>query len=151
MRSVVAGELSLADHRGAPPLAYALAPFIFFSGCCALIYQIGWLREFRLIFGASTAASAAVVAIFIAGLGAGGIILGRRVDRSAKPLEFYAKLEIAIAVSAALSPFLIQLMRWLYLSLGGTATMGMLGGTVVRLLLAALAAMEATGRLGMTA
>ena len=28
------------------------------SGCCALIYQIAWIREFRLIFGASTAASA---------------------------------------------------------------------------------------------
>ena len=39
------------------------------SGCCALVYQIGWLREFRLIFGASTAASAAVLAIFVGGLG----------------------------------------------------------------------------------
>src|SRR5580698_4622892 len=33
------------------------------TGFCAVVYQIGWLREFRLIFGASTAAAAAVLAI----------------------------------------------------------------------------------------
>src|SRR5437899_2775663 len=37
---------------------------LFGSGACALIYQTVWLREFRLIFGASTAASAAVLATF---------------------------------------------------------------------------------------
>ena len=67
--------------------AWTMAAFLFLSGFCALVYQIGWMREFRLIFGASTAASAAVVAIFIAGLGAGGIVLGKRVDRSARPKE----------------------------------------------------------------
>ena len=34
------------------------------SGLCALVYQIAWLCEFRLIFGESTVASAAVLAIF---------------------------------------------------------------------------------------
>ena len=42
-----------------------VAALLFGSGFCALVYQVGWLREFRLIFGASTAASAAVLAIFI--------------------------------------------------------------------------------------
>ena len=50
---------------------WAIAALLSGSGFCALVYQIAWLREFRLIFGASTAASAAVVAIFIAGLVAG--------------------------------------------------------------------------------
>src|SRR6185295_8948407 len=40
--------------------------------------------------------------------------------------------------SAALSPLLLFLIRWIYLTAGGTTTMGMLGGTVVRLVLAAL-------------
>src|SRR6266581_2675885 len=53
----------------------SVAALLFGSGCCALVYQIGWLREFRLIFGASTAASAAVLAIFIGGLGFGGLLL----------------------------------------------------------------------------
>ena len=54
---------------------------LFFSGLCALIYQTAWLREFRLIFGASTAASAAVLAIFMGGLGVGGLTLGKRVEQ----------------------------------------------------------------------
>src|SRR5437870_4179544 len=111
---------------------------LFGSGFCALVYQIGWMREFRLIFGASTAASAAVLAIFIGGLGAGGIIIGRRVDRSDRPLLLYGWMEMAIAIGAALSPLLLQLIRWIYLTAGGTTTMGMLGGTVVRLVLATL-------------
>ena len=55
---------------------------LFGSGFCALLYQTVWLRQFRLIFGASTAASAAVLAIFMGGLGVGGIIFGERVERS---------------------------------------------------------------------
>ena len=39
------------------------------SGFCALVYQTVWLRLLRLTFGASTSASAAVLAIFMAGLG----------------------------------------------------------------------------------
>jgi spermidine synthase len=116
----------------------SLAPFLFFSGLCALIYQICWLREFRLIFGASTAASAAVVAIFIGGLGAGGIIIGQRADRHQKPLALYARLEIMIAIAAALSPIFLSLIRWIYLSVGGSNTLGLTGGTILRLILASL-------------
>jgi len=112
--------------------------FLFGSGFCALIYQTTWLREFRLIFGASTAASAAVLGIFMAGLGFGGIVLGQRSETKARPFEFYAKLELLIAATAALSPFLITAARHLYISLGGTETMGVLPGTIARLILAAI-------------
>ena len=72
---------------------WQVGALLFGSGCCALVYQIGWLREFRLIFGASTAASAAVLAIFIGGLGLGGLLLGPRADRHPRPILFYAQLE----------------------------------------------------------
>src|SRR5437868_730266 len=93
-----------------------VALFLFGSGFCALIYQTTWLREFRLIFGASTAASAAVLGVFMAGLGFGGIILGRRAETKTQPLAFYAKLELFIALSAALSPLLISAARQLYVA-----------------------------------
>jgi spermidine synthase len=48
-----------------------ISALLFGSGACALIYQTVWLREFRMIFGGSTAASAAVLGIFMGGLGAG--------------------------------------------------------------------------------
>jgi spermidine synthase len=115
-----------------------VAALLFGSGFCALIYQVGWLREFRLIFGASTAASAAVLAIFIGGLGAGGLLLGRRVDRRPRPLRFYANLELIVAASAALSPLLLGLAREIYLASGGSTRLGMSVATIERLLLSGI-------------
>ena len=108
---------------------------IFASGACALAYQTTWLREFRLIFGASTAASAAVLAVFMGGLGFGSLILGRRSEAQARPLQFYAKLELMIAGSAVVTPLLIWMIRQLYLAMGGTVAMGLGLGTIVRLLM----------------
>src|SRR5262252_6421937 len=99
-----------------------VAPLLFGSGFCALIYQTTWLREFRLVFGASTAATAAVIGVFMAGLGVGGIVLGKRSETKAQPLAFYARLELLIAASAAVSPFLVWAVRQLYIAVGGTAT-----------------------------
>jgi spermidine synthase len=113
-----------------------VALLLFGSGFCALVYQTAWLRMFRLVFGASTAASAAVLAIFMAGLGFGGLMLGRRADRHPSPLGFYATLEAGIAVTAGLSPWLLALARWLYVAVGGSARLGLGGSTVVRLALA---------------
>lgn len=115
-----------------------VALLLFCSGFCALIYQTTWLREFRLVFGASTAASAAVVGVFMAGLGFGGIVLGRRSETKDQPLAFYAKLELFIAVTAASSPLLIIASRLIYIALGGTQALGMPFGALVRLILAAL-------------
>src|SRR3954467_10726290 len=105
----------------------AVAALLFGSGFCALVYQVAWLREFRLIFGASTAASAAVVAIFVGGLGAGGYLLGPRVHRHPRSLLFYSTLETIVAISAALSTWLLAIARAVYLASGGSMR---LGGTV---------------------
>jgi spermidine synthase len=118
--------------------AWRVAPLLFLSGLCALVYQIAWLREFRLIFGASTAASAAVLAIFIGGLGLGGLLLGRRADRHPRPLWLYARLETLVALSSAVTPGLLWLVRQAYVGLGGTLTLSVWGGTVARLALAGL-------------
>ncbi|WP_224365177.1 fused MFS/spermidine synthase [Hyalangium versicolor] len=118
--------------------ALKIAPFLFGSGLCALVYQTAWQRELRLIFGASTAASAAVLAIFMAGLGLGGALLGGRADKHRRPLELYGNLEGLIALSAALTPALVWVARKVYVALGGTVVLGMVGGSVVRLVLSAL-------------
>lgn len=111
---------------------------LFGSGLCALVYQTVWLREFRMIFGTSTAATAAVLAIFMAGLGVGSVVLGARVDRRSRPLRFYAQLEFLIATAAALSPLLLWLTRAAYLSLGGAESVGATAAIVIRLILSAL-------------
>lgn len=108
-----------------------IALLLFSSGFCALVYQTAWLRMLRLVFGASTAASAAVLAIFMGGLGFGGLVLGRIADRRRSPLRFYGALEAGIALAAGLSPWLVTLVQKVYFALGG-------GGSLIRLALSAL-------------
>ncbi len=108
------------------------------SGFSSLVYQTTWQRMFRLTFGASTAASAAVLAIFLGGLGLGGAVLGRRVERSRRPLVYYGNLELAIAGLAALSPLLCGAVNAFYLRLGGSQSLGSFGSTAIRLLLTTL-------------
>ncbi|OFV94162.1 MAG: hypothetical protein A3G76_00970 [Acidobacteria bacterium RIFCSPLOWO2_12_FULL_65_11] len=120
------------------PRTWLVAALLFGSGFCALVYQIGWLRDFRLIFGSSTSASAAVLAIFIGGLGAGGLLLGPRADRHPRPLLFYAQIELIVALSAAATPFLLDLVRFLYIASGGSSQLGTLVATTGRVVLSAI-------------
>ena len=115
-----------------------VAALLFGSGFCALVYQTTWLRQFRLIFGASTFATAAVLAIFMGGLGLGSALLGRRADRHPRPLRFYGNLELLISASAALSPLLLWLIAKIYFALGGSVSLGLFGASVVRLILSTL-------------
>ena len=127
-----------------------VAGLLFGSGMCALIYQMVWLREFRFVFGASTLASAAVLSVFLGGLGAGGFWFGRRVDRNPRPLALYAYLELFIAASAALTPLLVWIAREFYVALGGVLSLGPVVATLVRLVLTACALAVPTFLMGGT-
>ncbi len=128
----------------------AVAALLVGSGACALAYQLVWTRELRLVFGHSTAASAAVLALFVGGLGAGSLLIGPRADRHPRPLALYARLEAAIAVSAALSPLLLALARAAYLGLGGSLALGPVLSTLVRLALSAVVLLVPTVLMGGT-
>lgn len=123
-------------EQPAPPLLLSLMLLV--SGSCALVFQMVWIRELRLVFGATTASSAAVLAIFMAGLGLGNWLFGKRIDNSSRPLRFYGLLEIGIALSAGLSPLLIDIVRLLYVEVGGQSVLGPAIATLVRLFAAAI-------------
>jgi spermidine synthase len=127
-----------ADVPSAPSGPLVVALLLAASGFCALAYEVAWLRMLRLVFGASTAASAAVVAIFLGGLGLGGWWFGRRADRVPNPLRLYADLELGVAVTGAATPLLVAAVSRLYVLLGGTSVLGPIGATALRLVLAAL-------------
>ncbi|HZO12929.1 MAG TPA: fused MFS/spermidine synthase, partial [Polyangiaceae bacterium] len=127
-----------------------IAAFLFVSGMCALIYQVVWMRELRLVFGASTPATAAVLAVFMGGLGVGSHLLGKRADRVKRPFNMYATLEGGIAISAALTPFFLMGARAIYVALGGSQTLGPAFGTIVRLLLSAIVLLPPTLLMGGT-
>lgn len=124
------------SEQPAPPLMLSLMLLV--SGSCALVFQVVWIRELRLVFGATTASSAAVLAIFMAGLGLGNWLFGRRIDNSLLPLRLYGLLEVGIALSAGLSPFLIDFVRYFYVEVGGQSVLGPGLATLLRLLAAAL-------------
>ncbi len=118
--------------------AAGVSLLLFGSGFTALVYQVAWLRSLRLVFGSSTAASSAVLAVFLGGLGFGSLLLGRRVDVLRRPLLFYGGLELAIAGLAALSPLLVWLARAGYVAVGGTPVLGAFFGTIARIALSAV-------------
>jgi len=120
------------------PVTRRVAMFLLGSGFAALVYQTAWERMLRLVFGASTAASSAVLAIFLGGLGAGGYVLGKRAERHPRPLVFYGNLEMGVALSAAITPFLVELVARSYWAIGGSGALGIGGATLVRLLGSAL-------------
>jgi len=93
----------------------ALALLFFFSGATSLVYQNIWARELHLIFGTSSYAIATVLAAFMGGLALGGFWMARHADRVKKPLLAYGLLEVGIGLYALIFPFLIQLIKPLYL------------------------------------
>ena len=125
----------IRSERPAPLSAVTLMLLV--SGGCALVFQVVWIRELRLVFGATTASSAAVLAIFMAGLGLGNGLFGRWIDDAVRPLRIYGLLEAGIVLSAGLSPLLIDVARWAYVGLGGQSALGPGVATVVRLLASA--------------
>ena len=127
-----------------------VAALLFFSGMSALVYQTVWLRQFRLIFGASTFATGAVLAIFMLGLGIGSARLGKRADAKEKPLAYYARLELFIAVAAAISPLLLAFAARVYFASGGSPDLGLAGATLLRLALAIVVLGPATLLMGGT-
>ncbi len=130
--------VSPTSHSRAQLTQFALALILFLSGFCALIYQTVWLREFRLVFGGAAPAAAAVMAVFMGGLGFGGKLFGAWVERVGRPFRFYARLEVGIAIAAVASPAMLALARALYLKTGGTAGMGLGAATCLQLLMTAL-------------
>ncbi len=122
----------------APVLVVGLSVCLFLSGVSALAFQVAWFRELRLVFGASTAANAAVLAIFMGGLGLGSAVLGKLADRIESPVRLYAVLEVLIALAAAASPFLIGWIGSVYVAMGGQSALGLFGAWAVRLALSAI-------------
>jgi predicted membrane-bound spermidine synthase len=71
------------------------------SGCAALLFETLWFRVAGLAFGNGVWASSIVLAAFMAGLAGGNLLAARLADRLARPIRFYAGLELAIGASGA--------------------------------------------------
>ena len=90
------------------PLRALIYLLFVLSGASALVYQVTWLRNLSLVFGASFEATSIVLAAFMAGLSAGGYALARRAERARRPLLLYGLLELGIAAFALAVPALLR-------------------------------------------
>ncbi len=94
-----------------------LLALAFLSGMAALVYEVLWMREFRLLFGATAPAAAAVLAAFFVGTASGSAWWGRQSRRYTAPLKVYAGVEAALAVFVIVSRLLYPLAEWGYAAL----------------------------------
>ena len=122
-----------AGHRW---LLLALAVFFFCSGLSALIYQVLWLRMLGWVFGVTIYAASAVFATFMAGLAIGSYAAGLAGDRVRNPLRWFGAAEISIGITALTTPWLLDALQRLYVSLYPSLPHGLAALTVARLIMA---------------
>ena len=134
--------------RSSAARAYAL--LFFLSGATGLVYELLWVRVLYQTFGSTLQSVTTVVAAYMGGLGLGAWLLGRRADADPRPAALYGKLEIAIGVFGAISPFALALVHRLYIGLASALHLS--GGTSVALRfgLAALVLLVPTTLMGGT-
>jgi len=80
------------------------------SGAAGLGYQIVWTQQCALWLGHEAAAVLAVVTAFFGGLAVGAFAFGPRIERSLRPVRWYAGCELIIAswsllLALSMSPF----------------------------------------------
>ena len=85
----------------------AAALLLFASGTASLIFQILWIKQLSLVVGIEVFATTTGVGAFFAGLAIGSLALGRLADAVARPLRFYACLEIGAAVLGVATTYLL--------------------------------------------
>src|SRR5579863_3368064 len=86
-----------------PYLFPALLVCFFLSGTAGLIDQVVWSKALGLIFGHTAYAVATVLTVFMAGLASGSAWMGRRGERSGRPIALYGWLELGVAATTAIS------------------------------------------------
>jgi spermidine synthase len=91
----------------APALRSALFLAFFLSGCSGLIFQTVWVRMLTRYVGATSYATATVLAVFMGGLAIGGWLGGRFADRARRPALIYAVLELLIAATGLAASFVV--------------------------------------------
>lgn len=102
--------------------------FLALSGAAALTCETVWLRRLALSTGSAGVAATLTLAVYMAGLGIGGVVGGRRTW--SRPPVGYGVLELLAAGWALAFPLLLSVCAPIALSLGGLA-----GASVVAVLL----------------
>lgn len=128
-----------------------LASLFFLSGVSGLVYQVVWMRMLIRTFGVGVYAVTTVVAIFMAGLAGGSLLVGRwSRTRRLRLLMTYGYIEIAVAVIGALSSVVMGSLPETFQSLVALVGYETASVTVLRVLLSAVVLLPPTVLMGAT-
>jgi spermidine synthase len=121
------------------------------SGISGLVYQTVWVRMLTRYLGSTTAATAAVLCVFMGGLALGAFLGGKLADRIRDRLLAYILLEAGIAAAALISSFVvISLMGQVYVTLYATFGASRMCLTTARVVFSMLNLLPATVLMGAT-
>lgn len=133
-----------------PDRLWAVLLCFFASGISGLVYQVIWVRELVLVFGATTFAVSTVLTAFMGGLALGSYYFGRRSERTARPLRLYGLLEIGIGAYGLAVPLIFATLPVLYHSLLGWLQLPFFALSIVRFVFATLVLIVPTALMGAT-
>ncbi len=107
--------MSNLSRKSFPITQHITALICFFlSGFAGLVYEVAWIRQAALLFGSTTFAVSAVLAVFFLGLAIGAYLFGRVGQRTSRPLILFAYIEIGLGLLALISPFVFDFADFLY-------------------------------------
>src|SRR5918912_2753712 len=133
-----------------PATAWAILLCFFASGMSGLVYQVVWVRELVLVFGATTFAVSTVLTAFMGGLALGSFYFGRRSESINRPLRLYGWLEIGIGVYGLAVPFIFAALPVVYHPIWRWLQLSFFTLSLVRFLFAALVLILPTALMGAT-
>ena len=133
-----------------PDRLWAVLLCFFASGISGLVYQVIWVRELVLVFGATTFAVSTVLTAFMGGLALGSYYFGRRSETVGRPLRLYGLLEIGIGAYGLAVPLIFATLPIVYHSLLGWLQLPFFTLSIVRFVFATLVLIVPTALMGAT-
>ena len=159
MPTALGSRPSGSAQQGSPPATAVTRPsrllptllvLVFLSGLAALVYQVLWLRLLSLVFGVTVWAASTVLASFMGGLALGSFGAARAADRVRAPLRWYGAVELAIGVSALLTPIALGGVERVYVLLAPAVAGQPALLTVLRVALSAAVLLVPSALMGAT-
>jgi len=130
--------------------AWVILLCFFASGMSSLVYQVVWVRELVLVFGATTFAVSTVLTSFMGGLALGSYYFGRRSETVTRPLRLYGLLEIGIGLYGIAVPLIFAALPSVYHSFWRWTELPFFALSFVRFLFATLVLIVPTALMGAT-